>query len=290
MTHQAFSDDSASPSRRYESLSLVTMGRDKAEPISEEIRRLLQESDVSEFKWNKVSSAKYRFAAEKIISTVFSALADIRVDTIIWDNQDSRHVIEGRDDAENRVRMYYHLLSTVLSKRWLVKGVTWEWRPDHQSSIDWDVLRDCLCNKKHKKTADLFQQNPDFERVKILTPTPVASHDNPLIQVADLFAGIGAYSWDCFETFCSWEEGQRNQLQPRLFEIGDGGKAQEKLTLSEQERFKIINHLKRKAGDYRLSLSFRSSGGFSTRRPDSRINFWRYLPQRPEDTAPQKKK
>ena len=42
----------------------------------------------------------------------------IRIDSLMWDIDDSRHKISGRDDTANLCRMYHHLLRNVFLERW----------------------------------------------------------------------------------------------------------------------------------------------------------------------------
>jgi hypothetical protein len=59
----------------------------------------LAESKVAEFKWQKLTSAKYRFAALKLIDTIFEAVGQgLRTDVLVWDTRDRRHAVPGRDD------------------------------------------------------------------------------------------------------------------------------------------------------------------------------------------------
>lgn len=280
-THVAFSDDSSQG--RYNSLALCTFSKEHEVELEAEIRELLKISSVEEFKWEKLRSAKYRFAAERIINFAFKHSDKMRVDVIIWDHEDSRHKLSQRDENENRVRMYYHLVSCVLSRRWTVDGSVWEWFPDEQSSVDWKTLWDCLRTKKHACVKDLFGENPDFERVVISKPAPASSANNPFIQIADLFAGLGAYSWGCFDRYELWIQSNEQKVQNSLFEQETPAPT---FTDVEKERFSMIQLVRTKSGNARFQISLNSSRGFKSNRPDSPINFWLYSPQRPEDKAP----
>lgn len=285
VTHLAFSDDSGQ--KRYHSLSLCTFEAKHEESLFSELDGLLKLSAVSEFKWEKLRSAKYRFAAERIINFVFKHLDKLRIDTIIWDYEDSRHRISQRDDNENRVRMYYHLTSTTMSRRWLIAGTKWQWKPDEQSAVDWNTLWDCLQLKKHKCVQDLFNENPDFEKVKLERPIPSKSSENCFIQVADLFAGIGAYSWECFDSYYIWSSQVASQQQNSLF---DSEILAQTFTDAEEERFRMLKLLRDKCGENRLQVSLNSSRGLKSNLVTSPINFWLYTPRVVVDKAPVKKK
>jgi hypothetical protein len=285
VTHSAFSDDSGGAEQRYQSLSLVTLQSSLVGPLAKEVRDTLQESDVTEFKWQKLRSAKYHFAAQKLIDFLFQHLNDVRVDTLIWDHADGRHARQGRDENENRVRMYYHLVSTTLGKRWPVDGSIWHWKPDQQSGVDWKTLWDCLRLKRHVCVQDLFNESPDFERVSIEYPVPSESHLHEFIQIADLFAGIGAFSWENFNRYEDWLHQEEANRQTSLFLPTTQDVA---FSNAEKDRFQLMSHLKERCSEKKLQVSLTSTRGFSSNRPSSPINFWLYKSRFSGDKAPSK--
>jgi len=66
VTHIGFADESHWNTGRFRSLGLVTLPLNCLEVAESEVRRLLDESQVREFKWKKLNGAKERFAAEKL--------------------------------------------------------------------------------------------------------------------------------------------------------------------------------------------------------------------------------
>jgi len=120
VSHVGFSDESYWNIGRYRSLGLVTTSVDLHASLENELLCLLEKSEVREFKWKKLDGAKERFAAIKMCEfAIENALArKLRVDVLIWDIQDSRHNVPGRDDIANLQRMYYHLFRNVLRARW----------------------------------------------------------------------------------------------------------------------------------------------------------------------------
>ncbi len=81
------------------------------ERLDDEVQSILADCDVSEFKWKKVRSAQYRFAALAIVDLVLDHVwqSDLRVDALIWDTYDSRHRLDNRDDRANFERMLHHV-------------------------------------------------------------------------------------------------------------------------------------------------------------------------------------
>jgi len=282
--HVAFSDDSSHREGRYNGLSIVTLEKCYYRRFRNRLQEILEDSGVrSEFKWEKLKNAKYRFVAEKFIEFVFRRKEKLRIDTIIWDLEDSRHKnVLGRDDEENLVRMYYHLVSTTLSKRWPIEGCCWKWHPDIQSSVDWVTLQDCINNKKHKCVKDLFHENPDFERVNLSSIKPSNSIRFPFIQLADFFAGMGSYSCGHFDIYEKWE--LLNNPQKSLFYSSE----ELSFSNSEEERCRIIKKFNTRCKRNNLQIAFKTTRGFRSYQPDNFLNFWFYKPQSKNDICPTK--
>ncbi len=279
--HLAFSDDSKHENGRFHSLCLVTFKKDFEVLLRGELSKIFKSSGISdELKWNKVTDAKYRFAAEKIFSYIFQNLDKIRLDILIWDMQDSRHVIDRRHDNKNLVRMYYHLVQTTLSKRW-GEDTTWLWLPDHQSEVNWLELGTYIISKKHDVLADIFGTNQDsFRNLKLKAIKPVDSKNEIFVQLADYFAGFGAYSYGHFDRFCLWKSSKNMSLFEKIEEV--------KFTKAELVRFHLIQLFDERCKATKLQIAFNSSRGFLSHEPNCNINFWRYIPQDIMDKAPVK--
>lgn len=119
-SHLVFSDESKHENGRYWGIGAVSCAYPNYSKIKNEIKRLLDESDVTEFEWKKLKTAKYKFAAEKMVDYAIRLAVnnEIRIDVITWDMHDSRHKnIIGRDDEENFARMYFHLYKNILCHR-----------------------------------------------------------------------------------------------------------------------------------------------------------------------------
>jgi len=281
-THIAFSDDSRHVDGRFNSLAVVSLEYRNFSEIQHGFIEILKSSDITEeFKWEKLRNAKYRFAARKLIDFVFENHNKLRVDTLIWDLEDKRHKgIVSRDDAQNLVRMYYHLVSTTFSKRWHIKSTRWEWYPDKQSDVDWDTLKDCIQNKKHRCIKDFFKVNPAFQTVSIKRITPSESHNYPLIQVADLFAGMGSYSRGHYQKFRQWIDAVSGQ--GKLF----SNEGASNFSNREKERFHVIDYFNQESKKRRLQIGLESTLGFKSHNPSVFINYWPYEPQHELDKAP----
>jgi len=284
ITHVAYGDESSYNIGPYGAVALVSMPVAVASDFSSEVAALLAESSVSELRWMKLKSARDRHAALKVLAA-FCARAErgeVRADVLVWDFNDGRHAIRGRDDHENLGRLYYHLSMAVLRDRW-PRGGVWGVYPDEFGKMRWQELAEILRHQGFKlglgsgRIADASLNG--FHVVEI---APVVSATEPLVQVADLFAGIAVYSRTSYDRFEAW---QRENGQLGLFEVGEPIM----LTSRDRERCVVLDQLKRHADARKWGVSLGSTRGLESRDPArGRANFWFYVPQHDMDKAPVK--
>jgi hypothetical protein len=208
----------------------------------------------------------------------------IRVDSSIWDTQDARYNIIGRDDVANLQRMYYKLFKNVLINRW-PNGSTWELFPDEHTEMDWENVHNFLGRAEisSKIRRDLLTEGK-FKilirhEFKILKIQPVRSHENPLVQLADFFVGLGIYSKENFFRYKLWK--RENHPQRTFFEPET-----EKFSNAEQERFTVLDNLNYLCKTFKLGVSLNREKCLKTFDPKRPINFWWYESQNEMDKAP----
>lgn len=294
-THVAYADESSYTAHRFRSIAVVTLEAAQQAPISESLRQTLARAGVHEFKWVKLRQARDRFAAIHLVDAVLelALTGQLRVDVLIWDIQDSRHNIRGRDDLANLQRMYYHLFRNVLGLRW-PPGSTWHLHPDENTAMDWQVMQDFLDDAGLVPIVELAIFNAQPFRVRlardfsVLHIHEVASHETPLCQVADLFAGIGCYSHSAHDKYVAWSKECSKQLPLPLPSDSDPATTPPYLTNADRDRCAVIDHLHNRCKRHKLRVSLPSSEGFKTYDPAFPINFWTYEPQHPKDKAPVK--
>lgn len=88
--------------------------------------------------------------------------------------------------------MYYQILKNVLKERW-PSTLHWNLYPDKQNNIDWEESKNILDNV----SLNIIIKNNEIEFKKdfnIDKFQEVDSKENPLCQVADLFAGLAVFS------------------------------------------------------------------------------------------------
>ncbi|MCB2209551.1 DUF3800 domain-containing protein [bacterium] len=287
-SHIAFSDEAYYTSSRYRSIAVISLAKSSLDEMSLDLTKLLLDSDVKEFKWQKLRQARERFAALKMIDCVmhYAIQKKTRIDVLIWDVYDHRHIIKNRDDKENFQRMYYHLFNNIFMNRW-PRLSTWELYPDENSVINWDKLQEFLdsAGLEISYQAPLSTQEEFrislWREFEILNIKEINSKDYVLCQVADLFAGLGVYSYLSYDKYQSWlseQIGQKRLLSNRTDKKG--------FSSSEKNRFVVINYLDKICKSNRLTVGLNSTSGFKTYNPNNPLNFWFYEPQHVKDKAP----
>lgn len=289
-THIAYADETHHNIGRYRGIGLVSLRYEHASGLSEGLQNLVRDSGVTELKWYKLDSETDREAALKMLDyTLKHACTNIlRVDVLTWDIEDSRHRVRGRDDTTNLQRMYYHLFKNVLRARWPDDSIWWLC-PDEQTGIKWNEVKDFLqtASTQVETRQDLFTQGGFSIRLKqefgIKQITPCQSHQEPLIQMADLFVGLAVYSRSSYERFEQW---QRNHSQQQMLFAGQMPSGQ--LSRSDRERCAVLAKLDAVCKKQKLGVSLKTNHGLRTFDPTNPINFWWYEPQHEEDKAPVK--
>ena len=285
VTHKGFSDESSWNQNRYRSIGLVTALTGIADTAGKTVASALEESGVREFAWKDLTTAKRRFAAEKIVDHVFELASpgQLRVDVLIWDTHDARHRIMGRDDTANLARMYYHLMANVMRDRW-PRDASWIQHVDKRTDIDWTELEQCLAGRTRKERegaqAELFANTVTYRFLPIVEQ--VSSDEHVLIQVADLFAGMAAFSWNEAQSHGEWVTRQSRQLRqlrlmPQCTDVS--------ISKSASPKHEVLERLASSRLFY-VSLKAADGEGLRTYGPDHPINFWKYIPQGEFDKAP----
>jgi hypothetical protein len=288
-SHLAFADESNFNTGRFRAVAVVSLPAERYQEANQSLFQLLADSNVREFKWKKLRGAQERFAACKLISWAVTQACtqNLRIDVLTWDTEDRRHAIQGRDDVANLHRMYYHLFRVVLSKRWPAAH-SWALHPDEQTAVNWNAIHEFLDYRSVEVEVrhDLFHQNQQVlldmvTHFNLRTVEPRQSHLEPLIQLADLFAGLCIYSRLRFADYDAWVRQNGDQIP--LFGQDD---ALTRLTSADRERFPVLREFNKLCKQRRLGVSLNTRRGLYTPNPAQPINFWWYIPQHEQDKAP----
>ena len=285
-THAAFGDETNYNTGHFPGIGVVSISRNLIESVNQALTELLSESGVQEFKWTKLRTARMRFLALKLVDFAVheAKTGNLRIDVLTWDTSDTRHSIRKPDKIDNLQRMYYHLFRNVLRKRWPDDAI-WCLFPDEQSALDWRMVRvylqmsRSLTNRERKDKNIPGKREPAEGEFLLEGVFQCHSHEEPLIQLADLFVGLGAFSresYDRFETWESYQSGNKNH------------KCINHLSHSEQEKYVVLYHLNTLCKQNKMWVSLKTHRGLKTKNPRMPINFWWYKPQTTRDKAPTK--
>lgn len=268
---------------------MLSASRPDALALHKETARLLRESDVDELKWQKIRTAKYRFAAQKLIDACADAVSQgrLRIDVLIWDSQDSRHAVRNPDVVANLQIMYFHLFKNVMSRRWPPNCV-WRHIPDEQVGVKWETIESCLSAKDTYQVKELaLGDTPTHESFggsikrlfKVAEITECRSQEMRLTQISDMLAGMGAFSRERFAEYRAWK---RNVgYDSTLFEAT----ARPKESSGQIEKFQVLSHFETRIDQLALPVALDQTNGLRTLDPSTPINFWLYQPQSRFDKA-----
>lgn len=283
-THVAYSDESQHNIGRYRAIGMISLPVEHIGRISTNIQQELNQSEVAEARWKKIKGARDRFAAQKVINICLQEARqkNIRADVVIWDTHDKRHAIQGRDDNKNLHNMYVQLFKNVLRKRWSIES-TWQIFPDENSIIDWSFVKNTLANTDRFTARKANLLGDDWLTLRthfgIVEVSEVSSKEVYLAQAADLFAGMGVFSYEYLKIYQSWV--RQNSPQIEMFE----SKART-LTSKEEEHSRVLHEFALQVNKYSLGVSITTSHGLYTNNPSNPINYWFYRPQYNYDKAP----
>lgn len=284
----AYSDESGCFSERYQAIGIISGDKGHLFELRDELGRIIQKKEVNEAKFSEVRTHRPKLeVAQAFIKRGidFARQKKLRIDVLLWNTHDRRHSIPGRDDMANFERMYYKVLRHI-SEQWHQNN--WELYPDDGSKINWSEIKSYLSSTRipRQKSPNLLTlikeevYNIIFHKIE-----PKKSHDEPLIQIADLFAGIACFCRGFGEKCVKWLKSQREKNQQLLFDYEEPDTAEDP-NKTKQNRFVLVGYLNDRCKQYSLGVSLNTRKYLCTRKPSNPINFWNYEPQHEEDKAP----
>jgi len=281
---EVFSDASGAGGDRFHSIALVSGTQETCCALREAL------SDCPSVEWKQVTGdhTAQQAALQYVKTLVCHAVrGKIRVDIITWDRQDARHQVPRRDDAENRARMYYHGL--VYVGRQYGSGL-YALSPDEGECFDWDILVDCLerTDLARRRPRSGVSSLPLFEitgQYMTVAVRQCCSHEEPLVRLADIFAGMARWSREKAPQTVAWVESEAGGEQESLFEMDDVDTNQRQ-SRADVARTELVATLDRLCKRNTLGVSLRERGYLWTPNPCRPINFWPYEPQHKDDKAP----
>jgi len=268
--HIGYSDESHHSAGKYRAISLFSLTKKADKEVKGRYKQILDQYGKQEFKWKKLRSYDYECFSKDILDLVFDALEeanDLRIDTLYWDTEDSRHNVSSRDDVENFVLMYYKLIKNVLTERWPSRSV-WKINSHQYSAIDFNELEIELKKKQ------IIYPKPKDPRLNywLNKIEEIDSEKKILSQIPDLFAGVSVFFAKNMFRYEKWKEEEIEEKS---------------MSNSEIHRFRFLKYFLEKLRNNSMHIKLRNDGLY-TPHPGKPINFWFYRPQSPKDKAPTK--
>ncbi len=275
----AFADESNYNKGKYRSISLVVLHETEFNQINNKLSFILNKYglNIKNFKWNKLASNNKVMALKELLDYLFGLMLDgsLRIHVLIWDIEDSRHDVVGRDDITNLSMMYYKLIKNFVEDN-LYDKETLTIYPDRNNALDWKNLEDIFINDGVFNIIDdglitLLNKKVFFSESN--------TEDNHLIQIADIFAGMGRTSYEDYNQYEFWVPNQQ-----RLIPFD------ENVSNKQKYHFQLYKMVDEWAKENKLGISMKKYRGFKTLAYYKKgpLNFWLYNPQHDEDQAPKK--
>ncbi len=286
-----YSDESGTFHCRYQTIALVSGQEAMLSQLRKLLKSALNRYGVDEVKFNEIGShsPKVKAAREFLHHAVrkFARQVKMRIDVLVWDTQDSRHAIQGRNDLANLEHMYYKVL-TYTARRW--NQTEWNFYPDKNSQIHWGEIANFLNRTRleHPKSnlLTLFKSEEENQLFQFRSVEPSDSLQEPLIQLADLFAGMARFTREEGEQCIQWLESWGNKNQPLLPNLLCGKDELDETSKAKQNRFQLVGEFHDLCKQHKLGVSLRDKKYLWTPNPTNPINFWNYEPQNKYDKAP----
>ena len=274
----AFSDESNYNDKDYRSVSIVKVHEDIFQDLQSKLENILKKYNIqiTSFKWIKIKNNNKTDALKEILLYLFDLMERklVMIEILTWNIHDSRHDVPGRKDTENLSYMYDKLIKD-FANRHLNDDDCLYLFPDQNSAVNWKKLEEILFNQ------DIYIEtyHEEFDAILLSKKIKIkesSTKNDPLIQIADIFAGIARFSFEEYDSYERWLDPQ----QQRLFETP------QEFSNRQKYRFEIFKLIDEWAKKNKLRISLKSTRGFVSHDPNVSLNFWLYKPQHEKDKAP----
>ena len=286
-TYVAYSDESGiNDDDQYTSVAIVSGERRTVDNLKSELTEIVNNNRIKEVKFNKVTRYKSPMtqAARCFMNCAIGDYASgnrIRIDVQTKYNEPSLNTNVNGDYKIELERMYYNLFLHI-GRCW--QQNQWSFYPDINSQIKWAeiiaYLKRTRLRQKSTKSPLLIDlllgENPSFEFTEV---KQVGSVSEPLVQLADLFAGLARFTYEEKPRCAEWVVSQRN-INQKEFPLCLENETDVIIRRTKRCRYQLIGELYRLCGRHRLHVSLRTRRYLSTWKPKYPINFWDYKPSK----------
>lgn len=204
-THVGFADEAYWNDGEFRSVACISARADDYVEIESRLcmARCGSGARVSEIKWKDLDGYDHQFDAESVLKTIVELAENqlLRIDVIIWSHLDRYHLARERRTEENvdiwNLRNMYRSLLRFILARWRAieddNSHYWTFALHQPEGLDRDLLEE---HTRRYSVPKPGKTHVDIRKGK--------SALNYSIQMADLLAGLGAYSHRNWEDYLSW--------------------------------------------------------------------------------------
>src|SRR5215831_92531 len=172
-----YSDESSYNYGAVRGVGAVSLRLDDAARLGGELADMLRTLSVRELKWEKIRTARSAFAARKALTWALDHALDgaLWIETVTWEVTSAAASRARRPALAQLHSAYTTLLRSVMARRSQhdEQAQRWSIVPDEQPAISWTRIQEGL---------------PQTARIM-----PARSEPQPLIQLADVFAGLAVF-------------------------------------------------------------------------------------------------
>lgn len=257
-----FTDESCimNPEKQFSSICAVSgsakfFGENKAK-----IKSILRRNE--EYKFQKLNKETKDDLLELCDQFLFPAInnGDMRIDTLIWDN----HLYKKDQNI-----MHYHLLSKVLKK--YPHGIEWLYYPDQDLAKNYGLITDIVNTSVNSKTPYELALENLAQEYAIRFCGAVDSKEYKLVQIADIFAGVAAFSYNNYADYTDWLKNTTGSLS---FEFAQDEISNNKTAKKQHHKFQFLDGINTRCKKFNGHHSIKSKHGLCSFRPDYGMNFW----------------
>jgi hypothetical protein len=276
----AYSDESGIFEQRYQAIGIVSGPDDELAQLRTALKNILDKENVSELKFVNIrrSKGKTMKAAQRFLTCAireFAIQTRLRIDVITWGDENSLEVIQSNNRIAKLEDMYHRVL-THIGRQW--RQINWNFYPDVNSQIHWNQIisflnRTSLVRFK-PRLLQLFENNDPNQSFKFSNVKELSSSCEPLIQLADLFAGMARFSREKGEQCVQWLNSWGSKAQLRFLELLKNGYSESDTTRTNRARFELIGKFDKLCKRYKMRVSLKTNKCLWTFDPTYPINFW----------------
>jgi len=275
----AYSDESGIYDERYQAIGVVSGPDTELAQLRTRLKDILGEEGVNELKFLNItrSQSKRTKAARRFLTyTVkeFASQVKLRIDVIIWDDQNFPKA--QTEERASRLEDMYHRVLTYIGRQW--NQISWNFYPDENSQIQWEQIVSFLnrtrLNRPKPRLLRLFENQEADQIFKFSKVKQLSSFGEPLIQLADLFAGMGRFSRGEGEQCVQWLDSWGNKAQLRLPEFFNSRDRESETSRTKRARFELVGKFDNICKRYKMGVSLRTNKCLWTYNPSHPINFW----------------